>query len=59
VLDKIANEKLLTIQVDASCLDFRRPDDFFHDVNSVASVLKQFLRDLPESLLSMFNDSGS
>jgi hypothetical protein len=37
---------------DASCLDFRRPEDFFQDVNSVASILKQFLRDLPEPLLT-------
>jgi len=37
---------------DASCLDFQRPDDFFHDVNSVASVLKQFFRELPDPLFT-------
>ncbi|KAI5806870.1 Rho GTPase activation protein [Geopyxis carbonaria] len=32
--------------------DFRRPEDFFHDVNGVASILKQFFRDLPDPLLT-------
>lgn len=33
-------------------LDFRNPENFFHDVNSVAGLLKQFFRDLPDSLLT-------
>ncbi|TGZ85678.1 RhoGAP-domain-containing protein [Ascodesmis nigricans] len=37
---------------DASKLDFTRPEDFFHDVNSVASILKQFFRELPEPLVT-------
>lgn len=32
-------------------LDFRNPENFFHDVNSVAGLLKQFFRDLPDPLL--------
>ncbi|KAH8589663.1 hypothetical protein B0O99DRAFT_692230 [Bisporella sp. PMI_857] len=37
---------------DASKVDFRNPESFFHDVNSVAGLLKQFLRDLPDPLLT-------
>ncbi|KAF3930186.1 N-chimaerin [Dactylellina cionopaga] len=37
---------------DPSRVDFRNPDHFFHDVNSVASALKQFLRDLPDPVLT-------
>jgi hypothetical protein len=33
-------------------LDFRRPDKFHHDINSVAGLLKQFFRDLPDPLLT-------
>jgi Rho GTPase-activating protein RGD1 len=33
-------------------LDFRNPENFFHDVNSVAGLLKQFLRDLQDPLLT-------
>lgn len=33
-------------------LDFRNPENFFHDVNSVAGLLKQFFRDLPNPLLT-------
>lgn len=33
-------------------LDFRDPNNFFHDVNSVAGLLKQFFRDLPDPLLT-------
>lgn len=33
-------------------MDFRNPENFFHDVNSVAGLLKQFFRDLPDPLLT-------
>lgn len=36
----------------ASAIDFRNPANFFHDVNSVATLLKQFFRDLPEPLFT-------
>lgn len=39
-------------RIDASKLDFRNPEAFFHDVNSVAGLLKQFFRDLPDPLLT-------
>jgi Rho GTPase-activating protein RGD1 len=37
---------------DSSQVDFRNPESFFHDVNSVCGLLKQFLRDLPDPLLT-------
>ncbi|OBT99219.1 hypothetical protein VE01_02590 [Pseudogymnoascus verrucosus] len=37
---------------DSSKVDFRNPEAFFHDVNSVAGLLKQFFRDLPDPLLT-------
>jgi hypothetical protein len=40
------------IQTDSSQVDFRNPESFFHDVNSVAGLLKQFFRDLPDPLLT-------
>lgn len=33
-------------------MDFRNPESFFHDVNSVAGLLKQFFRELPDPLLT-------
>lgn len=38
--------------------DFRNPENFFHDVNSVAGLLKQFFRDLPDPVLTkaMYNE---
>ncbi|KAF4914851.1 putative Rho-GTPase-activating protein 7 [Colletotrichum viniferum] len=33
-------------------LDFRNPENFYHDVNSVTGLLKQFCRDLPDPLLT-------
>ncbi|KAI5867596.1 RhoGAP-domain-containing protein [Durotheca rogersii] len=43
---------------DAPILDFRNPENFFHDVNSVAGLLKQFLRDLPDPLLTSEHYAG-
>lgn len=37
---------------DSLQVDFRKPEDFFHDVNSVTSVLKSFFRELPDPLLT-------
>ncbi|KAL8762514.1 MAG: hypothetical protein Q9184_001498 [Pyrenodesmia sp. 2 TL-2023] len=37
---------------DSGQVDFRNPESFFHDVNSVAGLLKQFFRDLPDPLLT-------
>jgi hypothetical protein len=37
---------------DASRVDFRNPEHFHHDVNSVAGLLKQFFRELPDPLLT-------
>ncbi|KAK1763602.1 hypothetical protein QBC33DRAFT_242428 [Phialemonium atrogriseum] len=42
----------------SSNLDFRNPENFFHDVNSVAGLLKQFFRDLPEPLLTSEHYAG-
>ncbi|KAM3542885.1 hypothetical protein ARSEF1564_004201 [Beauveria bassiana] len=33
-------------------LDFRNPENFYHDVNSVTGLLKQFFRDLPDPILT-------
>ncbi|KAI4118641.1 MAG: hypothetical protein LQ345_001352 [Seirophora villosa] len=37
---------------DSRQVDFRNPESFFHDVNSVAGLLKQFFRDLPDPLFT-------
>jgi hypothetical protein len=37
---------------DAAQVDFRNPEAFQHDVNSVAGLLKQFFRELPDPLLT-------
>ena len=39
-------------------MDFRNPENFFHDVNSVAGLLKLFLRELPDPLLTQEHYSG-
>ena len=44
--------------IDASKVDFRDPANFFHDVNSVAGLLKQFFRDLPDPLLTAEHYAG-
>lgn len=37
---------------DSSQVDFTNPENFYHDVNSVAGLLKQFFRDLPDPLFT-------
>ena len=37
---------------DSSKIDFRDPEAFFHDVNSVAGLLKMFFRELPDPLFT-------
>ncbi|KAL2866020.1 putative Rho GTPase activator (Rgd1) [Aspergillus lucknowensis] len=43
---------------DSSQVDFTNPESFYHDVNSVAGLLKQFLRDLPDPLFTSQAYSG-
>jgi hypothetical protein len=43
---------------DSSQVDFTNPENFYHDVNSVAGLLKQFLRDLPDPLFTSQAYSG-
>lgn len=38
--------------LDASSVDFTSPEHFFHDVNSVAGLVKQFFRELPDPLFT-------
>ena len=38
--------------IDASQVNFNNPENFYHDVNSVASLLKHFFRELPDPLLT-------
>ncbi|KAJ5937389.1 hypothetical protein N7454_004689 [Penicillium verhagenii] len=37
---------------DSSQIDLTIPENFYHDVNSVAGLVKQFFRDLPEPLFT-------
>lgn len=39
-------------------LDFRNPANFHHDVSSVATLLKQFFRDLPDPLFTSVGYDG-
>ncbi|KAI1424538.1 hypothetical protein F5Y12DRAFT_751312 [Xylaria sp. FL1777] len=48
-------KSLFDTDQESHILDFRNPENFFHDVNSVAGLLKQFLRDLPDPLLTSDN----
>ena len=50
--------KIYFFNTDATQVDFRDPANFFHDVNSVAGLLKQFFRDLPDPLLTRENYQG-
>ncbi|THX93696.1 RhoGAP-domain-containing protein [Aureobasidium pullulans] len=43
---------------DSSLVDFRNPAAFYHDVNSVAGLLKQFFRELPDPLLTRRSYNG-
>ncbi|KAG8534250.1 uncharacterized protein KY384_001094 [Bacidia gigantensis] len=43
---------------DSTQVDFRNPEAFYHDVNSVAGLLKQFFRDLPDPLLTREHYQG-
>ena len=43
---------------DSDQVDFRNPEAFYHDVNSVAGLLKQFFRDLPDPLLTREHYQG-
>ncbi|KAI0906703.1 hypothetical protein F4823DRAFT_606148 [Ustulina deusta] len=51
-------KSLFDTDQESHILDFRNPENFFHDVNSVAGLLKQFLRDLPDPLLTSDNYSA-
>ena len=46
------------VHADSSQVDFTNPENFYHDVNSVAGLLKQFFRDLPDPLFTneRYND---
>ena len=44
-----------TTTADPSRVDFRNPESFFHDVNSVSGLLKQFFRELPDPLFTNEN----
>lgn len=50
--------RLTEVDSDSRHLDFRNPENFFHDVNSVAGLLKQFFRDLPDPLLTAEHYAG-
>lgn len=41
------------ISPDSSQVELTNPENFFHDVNSVAGLVKQFFRDLPDPLFTL------
>lgn len=41
-----------SFDTDASRIDFRNPESFFHDVHVPANLLKTFFRELPDSLFT-------
>jgi Rho GTPase-activating protein RGD1 len=45
----------LIFRIDSSQVDFRNPAAFHHDIASVTTLLKLFLRDLPDPLLTFAN----
>lgn len=44
--------RVLTLPPDSSFVDFRDPKAFNHDIASVTTLLKHFLRDMPDPLLT-------
>ncbi|RSL38281.1 hypothetical protein CEP53_015002 [Fusarium sp. AF-6] len=52
---RLGSENRADHEVESSspALDFRNPENFYHDVNSVTGLLKQFFRDLPDPLLTL------
>ena len=50
--DDLLHTTSSSLELDSSLVDFRNPEAFYHDVNSVAGLLKQFFRELPDPLLS-------
>ena len=42
----------LTVSADAENVDFRNPEAFFHDINSVCGLLKIFFKELPDPLFT-------
>jgi len=52
-VSSLSLDSLLTRYISASsAVDFRNPATFSHDINSVASLLKTFFRDLPDPLMT-------
>jgi hypothetical protein len=46
------------LYLDSTKVDFRNPENFFQDVNSVAGLLKQFFRELPDPLMTVEHYDG-
>lgn len=58
VCSEISEYSSILTCLDSSKVDFTNPESFFHDVNSVAGLLKQFFRELPDPLFTrqFYND---